>query len=373
MQSGGLAYFPEVLMRFHCLTLLAGLAVSAQASAQLIRPDSATANSEFSSSYLATNTINGSGLPANFALTDAHANYTTNNHWTTAAGATPGRFITWTFNTPRLLGGIHLWNHRSNNIASNANYEIVLYDLVLFDGPNGTGNTLATFPNRPLLPDTAIAQTSAFPATAGVRSVRLIVRETQNNNSSPFTGLAEVAFAECLGTSTAPSVASANMCFTGSATLTAQVSGSGPFTYSWQWRPEGRLTWYPLTDGVVIDPETNTPVFTASVTITNSVGTSQAVSGGRREIQVTVTSPCMGPLTSNTAVLDISNCNCTDFNNDGLFPDTQDIDDFLNVFAGGPCSNDPDCDDIDFNNDGLFPDTQDIDSFLSIFSGGDCL
>ena len=66
-------------------------------------------------------------------------------------------------------------------------------------------------------------------------------------------------------------------------------------------------------------------------------------------------------------------CDPTDFNNDGLFPDTADVDDFLSVFSGGPCSNDPSCGDIDFNNDGLFPDTLDIDSLLSVFSGGPCL
>ncbi|HEX2838413.1 MAG TPA: hypothetical protein VHN77_09830 [Phycisphaerales bacterium] len=66
-------------------------------------------------------------------------------------------------------------------------------------------------------------------------------------------------------------------------------------------------------------------------------------------------------------------CDAIDFNNDGLFPDTADIDDFLSVFSGGPCSNDPNCGDVDFNNDGLFPDTQDIDSLLSVFSGGPCL
>ncbi|HEX2836869.1 MAG TPA: hypothetical protein VHN77_01950 [Phycisphaerales bacterium] len=70
-------------------------------------------------------------------------------------------------------------------------------------------------------------------------------------------------------------------------------------------------------------------------------------------------------------------CDTIDFNNDGLFPDTADIDDFLSVFSGGPCSNDPPagtgCGDIDFNNDGLFPDTLDIDSLLSVFSGGACL
>ncbi len=66
-------------------------------------------------------------------------------------------------------------------------------------------------------------------------------------------------------------------------------------------------------------------------------------------------------------------CDSIDFNNDGLYPDTADIDDFLSVFSGGPCSNDPNCLDIDFNNDGLFPDTTDIDSLLSVFSGGPCL
>ncbi|HEX2838273.1 MAG TPA: hypothetical protein VHN77_09130 [Phycisphaerales bacterium] len=69
----------------------------------------------------------------------------------------------------------------------------------------------------------------------------------------------------------------------------------------------------------------------------------------------------------------VPGCDSIDFNGDGLFPDTADIDDFLSVFSGGPCSNDPNCADIDYNNDGLFPDTLDIDSLLSVFSGGPCL
>jgi hypothetical protein len=72
-------------------------------------------------------------------------------------------------------------------------------------------------------------------------------------------------------------------------------------------------------------------------------------------------------------VAQVSGCDSIDFNNDGLFPDTGDIDDFLSVFSGGPCSNDPNCNDVDYNNDGLFPDTLDIDAFLSVFSGGPCL
>ncbi len=70
-------------------------------------------------------------------------------------------------------------------------------------------------------------------------------------------------------------------------------------------------------------------------------------------------------------------CDGVDFNGDGLFPDTQDITDFLTVFAGGVCGGqaptDPPCNtDVDFNNDGLFPDTEDITSFLSVFAGGAC-
>ncbi len=62
----------------------------------------------------------------------------------------------------------------------------------------------------------------------------------------------------------------------------------------------------------------------------------------------------------------------TDFNNDGLFPDTADIDDLLAVFSGAPCPT-ASCDSIDVNGDGLFPDTADIDEFLAIFSGAPCV
>ncbi|HEX2838596.1 MAG TPA: hypothetical protein VHN77_10755 [Phycisphaerales bacterium] len=68
-------------------------------------------------------------------------------------------------------------------------------------------------------------------------------------------------------------------------------------------------------------------------------------------------------------------CHSIDFNNDGLFPDTADIDDFLTVFSGGNCPPTAGylCDPIDFNGDGLYPDTLDIDALLSMFSGGPCL
>jgi hypothetical protein len=65
-------------------------------------------------------------------------------------------------------------------------------------------------------------------------------------------------------------------------------------------------------------------------------------------------------------------CDGIDFNNDGVAPDTEDLNDFISVFGGGPCSNDPNCGDIDFNNDGVAPDTEDLNDFVSVFGGGGC-
>ncbi|MFO0830536.1 MAG: proprotein convertase P-domain-containing protein [Phycisphaerales bacterium] len=65
-------------------------------------------------------------------------------------------------------------------------------------------------------------------------------------------------------------------------------------------------------------------------------------------------------------------CDSIDFNGDTLFPDTQDITDFIAVFGGSPCPTGT-CGDIDFNNDGLFPDTDDIGALIRVFGGGSCM
>lgn len=64
-------------------------------------------------------------------------------------------------------------------------------------------------------------------------------------------------------------------------------------------------------------------------------------------------------------------CDTIDFNGDGLFPDDNDLVDFLSVLAGGACSTGL-CSDIDFNNDGLFPDDTDLVTFLRVLAGGGC-
>jgi enterochelin esterase-like enzyme len=64
-------------------------------------------------------------------------------------------------------------------------------------------------------------------------------------------------------------------------------------------------------------------------------------------------------------------CDSIDFNQDSLFPDDQDLIDFLSVLAGGACST-ATCNNIDFNNDGLFPDDNDLVAFLTVLAGGNC-
>ncbi len=71
-------------------------------------------------------------------------------------------------------------------------------------------------------------------------------------------------------------------------------------------------------------------------------------------------------------IAEAATCDGIDFNNDSLFPDDNDLLDFLNVLAGGPCSAGNTCNDIDFNNDGLFPDDNDLISFLRVLAGGGC-
>ncbi|MFO0833051.1 MAG: hypothetical protein U0637_14560 [Phycisphaerales bacterium] len=124
--------------------------------------------------------------------------------------------------------------------------------------------------------------------------------------------------------------------------------------------------WY--LDGVEVDGAGNPSAHTATLTIASPSA------GDAGSYECVVTNAC-GATTSNAATLTLTcglACDGVDFNQDGLFPDTADIDDFLSVFSGGACGTGA-CGDIDFNNDGLFPDTLDIDSLLSVFSGGACL
>ncbi len=94
----------------------------------------------------------------------------------------------------------------------------------------------------------------------------------------------------------------------------------------------------------------------------DSVDGPTVVAGGNTALTVAfipASNPC-GP-----------SCDSIDFNGDTLFPDVQDITDFITVFGGGACPTGT-CGDIDFNNDGLFPDTDDIGTLIRVFGGGSC-
>ena len=64
-----------------------------------------------------------------------------------------------------------------------------------------------------------------------------------------------------------------------------------------------------------------------------------------------------------------SACDSIDFNNNGVFPEDQDVVDFFDVLAGGACGA---CNDVDFNNNGVFPEDQDVVDFFNILAGGTC-
>ena len=168
----------------------AGFLAAQTANAALISPDGATASSQHSSSYAPGFTIDGSGLPAGFTASDAHADYAGSNHWTAASGDLLNAYITWTFSTPQALSAIIIWNHRSNIIAANPGYEPTLFDLTIRDAAN---NILLSWDDEDLAPDTATGQTFSFGQTInGISSVRFDVEAVQS--STTWTGLAEVAF-----------------------------------------------------------------------------------------------------------------------------------------------------------------------------------
>lgn len=223
------------------------------ADGPMIRPNSATATSEFSGQFAIIHAINGSGLPANFTPLSPHADYSTNNHWTTKLNQTVGQSATFFFNTPQTIGGFYMWQHRSNFIANNPNYAVVRFDLDFFDAE---GAPLASLPDLTAEKGIAIAQVYGFPVVFNVSRVRFTVRETFNNNVSPYTGLAEVAFTSCVAPRPAP-VANTGVCPGGTVSLTATVNGTGPFTYQWR------------RNGEPIDTLLNPSAATATLTLVN--------------------------------------------------------------------------------------------------------
>lgn len=138
-----------------------------------------------------------------------------------------------------------------------------------------------------------------------------------------------------------------------------------------------------ITDNVLADPNGFTPDcfgrFCGSVASFDLLGTVPGpFTNDPFEVAFFPAGPTMNPNylwspgAANIECVPTTGCDSIDFNADGVSPDSQDIDDFLSVYGGGACSNDPNCGDIDFNNDGVSPDTADIEAFLRVFGGGSC-
>lgn len=155
--------------------------------------DTAVANSIFSSDYVAENTINGSGLPGGFGPTDTHADYAQGNHWTSNGASPTDEYIEWGFSSVKTVGGLYIWNHLSNIIASNSVYEPISFDLTFKDGGGGT---LLEFEAVSLTPDTNGASES-FTLSAPLSNVGSVLFEVKATQGSPtYTGLAEVLFSD---------------------------------------------------------------------------------------------------------------------------------------------------------------------------------
>jgi hypothetical protein len=72
----------------------------------------------------------------------------------------------------------------------------------------------------------------------------------------------------------------------------------------------------------------------------------------------------------DTFISPVAGCDGIDFNNNGVFPEDQDVIDFFAVLAGSDCAA---CNDIDFNNNGVFPEDQDVIDFFTVLAGGECV
>ncbi|HLP82795.1 MAG TPA: hypothetical protein VK157_00460 [Phycisphaerales bacterium] len=102
------------------------------------------------------------------------------------------------------------------------------------------------------------------------------------------------------------------------------------------------------------------------------LGISNVTINGQPVANVSVSS-----LSGTNWMIDLTpaSCDSIDFNNNGVFPEDQDVIDFFTVLAGGTpasCDGTLGCNDIDFNNNGVFPEDQDVIDFFNVLAGGSC-
>ena len=133
--------------------------------------------------------IDGSGLPPAFGLSDVHASYTTNNHWTTNGSSVPGQFATFSFTTAQSLTNFYLWNHLSTVPPANStNYYVTQFDLIF---RNSSNNIIDSINNLTAVAGGGAVQVYSFAQIDNVSSVTFSI---DSNAGEIYTGLAEVRF-----------------------------------------------------------------------------------------------------------------------------------------------------------------------------------
>lgn len=177
------------------LFLIAGLGVGLASTSQaaMFNADSAVAGSQHSSSYDILNAIDGSGLPAIFDASTPHAVYAVNNHWTAASGSILNNtaWAEFSFNSDVTMGTFYMWNHQSNGVASNPDYDVTLFNLRLYDA---TDTEVFALLNQSAQEDIEIAQIFSFGPVTGVRKARFEILANARPNNDSWTGVAEVRF-----------------------------------------------------------------------------------------------------------------------------------------------------------------------------------
>lgn len=178
-------------------SIVAGISLLAVCAvhADIIQPNTATASTSFNlTDYAPENTINGSGLQGAVGTLpnhDAYSSAGSGNHWTTSsAGDVLDNWIQWGFSSAQTLDTIYVWNHQSNGgLASNSGYDVGAFSLTFMDAGL---NILGTYSNS-LAFDSAAAQAFNFGTISDISFVRFDINGVQNA-STPYSGLAEVAF-----------------------------------------------------------------------------------------------------------------------------------------------------------------------------------
>ena len=138
---------------------------------------------------------------------------------------------------------------------------------------------------------------------------------------------------------------------------TGRSSSDSGLTYQWQRNDQ------PLANGVTPNGTTIIGATSRRLVLRNA----QPADAGLYRVRIALA--CGTNFTTSPVPITISTCNSIDFNNNGIFPEDQDVIDFFDTLAGAPCAG---CDSIDFNNNTVFPEEQDVVDFLQVLAGGSC-